>query len=136
MSDHETSDSPERVAAPPPRALRVLIADDHVPTRKIVRRVLEADGFDVCAEAGAAQTAIDAAGREHPDVCLLDVHMPGSGITAAAAITARWPATAVVMLTVSHDERDVSDSMAAGARGYLLKGMDPTRLGQALRDVL
>lgn len=120
----------------PSEPLRVLIADDHVPTRSIVRRVLEAEGFRVCAEAGAADTAVAAAQREHPDLCLLDVHMPGSGIMAAAAITAALPATAVVMLTVSHDERDVSDSMAAGARGYLLKGMDPTRLGQALRDVL
>jgi two-component system, NarL family, nitrate/nitrite response regulator NarL len=116
--------------------LRVLIADDHVPTRAIVRKVLEAEGFEVCAEVGGADAAIAAARRERPDICLLDVHMPGSGITAAAAIKDGLPDTAIVMLTVSPDEQDVSDSMAAGAAGYLLKGMDPTRLGEALREVL
>jgi two-component system, NarL family, nitrate/nitrite response regulator NarL len=115
---------------------RVLIADDHIPTRTIVRKVLEAEGFQICAEAGAADSAVEAARRERPDICLLDVHMPGSGITAAAAIKAGLPDTAIVMLTVSPDEQDESDSMAAGATGYLLKGMDPARLGDALRKVL
>jgi two-component system nitrate/nitrite response regulator NarL len=116
--------------------LRVLIADDHVPTRAGVRMVLEHEGFEVCAEAANAEAAVEAAVREHPDVCLLDIHMPGSGITAAAEISAALPDTTVVMLTVSSEQQDVSASIQAGAHGYLLKDMDPGRMPDALREVL
>src|SRR5215210_1197029 len=62
----------------------VLIADDHAPTRDDVRRALErGGGFTVCAEAGDASEAVQAALREQPDICLLDVCMPGSGVGAA-----------------------------------------------------
>src|SRR5215207_4346751 len=58
----------------------VLIADDHAPTRDDVRRALErGGGFTVSAEAGDASEAVQAALREQPDICLLDVCMPGSG---------------------------------------------------------
>jgi DNA-binding NarL/FixJ family response regulator len=115
---------------------RVLIADDHVPTRARVSLVLERGGFEVCAEAGNAQAAIDAALRERPDICLLDIHMPGSGITAAEEIHARLAETVVVMLTVSHEASDVTDSRRAGANGYLLKDMDPSLMPEALRSAL
>lgn len=69
-------------------------------------------------------------------MCLLDVHMPGSGITAAAAISSCLPETAIVMLTVSRDDRDLFDALQAGASGYLLKDMDSDRLPFALRSVL
>jgi DNA-binding NarL/FixJ family response regulator len=118
------------------RALRVLIADDHVPTRAGFRRVLEDRGFEVCAEAATAQAAIKAALRERPDVCLIDVHMPGSGIRAAAEISTRLPETSVIMVSVSYDEQDAADSLRAGAKAYLLKDMDLVRIPLALQDVL
>jgi DNA-binding NarL/FixJ family response regulator len=62
--------------------------------------------------------------------------MPGNGISAAAAITAALPDTAVVMLTVSKADADLFDALKAGARGYLLKDIDPARLSSALRGVL
>ncbi len=69
-------------------------------------------------------------------MCLLDVHMPGSGIKAAQAISSALSATAVVMLTVSRDDEDLLDALRAGAAGYLLKDTDPERLPEALRGVL
>jgi DNA-binding NarL/FixJ family response regulator len=116
--------------------LRVLVADDHPPTRAGVRLALEAAGMTVCAEAPTAPTAVQAALEERPDVCLLDVHMPGSGIEAAREIVDRLPDTAVVMLTVSRNDDDLFKALKAGARGYLLKDMDPGRLPVALRGVL
>jgi DNA-binding NarL/FixJ family response regulator len=113
-----------------------LIADDNVRARARVRVVLEQAGFEVCAEAGNASAAVQAALRERPDICLVDVNMPGDGIAAAAEISAQLPETAVVMFTVSSDEKDVSESLRAGARGYLLKDMDFARLPEALRTVL
>jgi DNA-binding NarL/FixJ family response regulator len=116
--------------------LRVVIADDHPPTRTGVREALEKESCIVVAEAASAAEAV-AAAREHaPDVCLLDIHMPGSGIAAAAEITHTQPRVAVVMLTASRDDEDLFAALRAGASGYLLKDMDPARLGPALRGVL
>jgi DNA-binding NarL/FixJ family response regulator len=116
--------------------LRVVIADDHQLTRVGVRLALERGGFKVCAEADDASSAIEAAEREHPDICLLDIQMPGSGIHAAQEITRKVPEAAVVMLTVSRSDRDLFDALRVGASGYLLKDMDPERLPLALHGVL
>ena len=116
--------------------LRVLIADDHPPTRAGVRMALESDGWEVCAEAANAPDAIEAALRERPDLCLLDVRMPGSGLRAVSEIASRLPATPIVMLTVSSSSDDLFDALRGGASGYLLKDMDPTRLSTALRAAL
>jgi DNA-binding NarL/FixJ family response regulator len=116
--------------------ISVLVADDHPPTRAGVRAALERDGFFVCAEVADAQAAIEAARRERPAVCLLDIHMPGEGIRAAEVIGNELPDTAVVMLTVSRSDEDLFDALRAGASGYLLKDIDPARLPLALRGVL
>jgi DNA-binding NarL/FixJ family response regulator len=114
----------------------VILADDHPPTRTGVKAALERAGFEVLAEVADAAGAVDAAERERPDVCLLDIHMPGNGISAAAQITHAHPEIAVVMLTVSRDDNDLFDALRAGALGYLLKDTDPDRLPHALRGVL
>ena len=114
---------------------RVLIADDHAPTRADVRAALEEGGrFDVCAEAADAPGAIEAAARYRPDVCLLDIRMPGGGISAVWEIRARLPRTHIVMLTVSPEDEDLFAALRAGATGYLLKDMDFARLPHALAD--
>jgi DNA-binding NarL/FixJ family response regulator len=117
-------------------AFTVLIADDHPPTRAGIRSSLESDGFVVSAEVADAPSAVKAAVKERPDVCLLDIHMPGNGISAAREISARVPETAIVMITVSRNDDDVFDALRAGASGYLLKDMDSTRLARAVRGVL
>jgi DNA-binding NarL/FixJ family response regulator len=116
--------------------LTVVLADDHVPMRAGVRAAIERDGFRVVAEVGDASAAVAAAVEHSPDVCLLDVHMPGNGIQAAAEIGERVPGTVVVMLTVSRDDADLFESLRAGAAGYLLKDTDPDRLPLALRGVV
>ena len=93
-------------------------------------------GFRVVAEADHADDAVAAVERERPDVCLLDVRMPGDGIAAAGRISRAHPEVAVVMLTVSREDGDLFAALRAGAAGYLLKDTDPTRLPHALRGVL
>ena len=116
---------------------RVVIADDHAPTLVGVRLALEAAGFVICAEETTGSGAVAAAFQHRPDVCLLDIHMPGGdGIEATAEIRARLPDTQVVILTASGDDDDLFAALQAGASGYLLKGMDPARLGPALEAVL
>ncbi len=117
--------------------IRVLLADDHAPTRADVRGILSADPrFEVVAEAADAAAAIERAVEKRPDVCLLDVNMPGSGVGAAWEISARLPQTKIVMLTVSREDHHLFAALRAGASGYLLKDMDADRLPHALGDVL
>jgi DNA-binding NarL/FixJ family response regulator len=117
--------------------IRVLIADDHPPTRRDIREALEQDErFEVCAEVADAAAAVRLAVSNRPNVCLLDIRMPGGGIAAAWEITARVPTTHVVMLTVSDSDGDLFGALRAGASGYLLKDIDPRRLPHAVSDVV
>jgi DNA-binding NarL/FixJ family response regulator len=116
--------------------IRIVIADDHPPTRAGIARALEGEDFVICAEAPDAAAAVAAALQHRPDVCLLDIHMPGSGVEAAGEITSRLPETSVIMLTVSRNDNDLFDALRAGASGYLLKDMNPARLPEAIRGVL
>lgn len=118
------------------KPVRVLIADDHAPTRIDVRQALDSDErFVVCAVTADASGAVQAALRERPDLCLLDVRMPGGGLSAAWEIGARLPRTKIVMLTVSGEDADLFAALRAGAEGYLLKTMSLARLPDALEGV-
>ena len=119
-----------------PQRIRVILADDHPPTRHLLRQALHRGSFDVLGESANADHAIQIAQQTRPDVALLDIHMPGNGIRAAREITTALPDTAVVMLTVSTDDADLFDALRAGASGYLIKGMDLNDLPAALDGVL
>lgn len=114
--------------------LRVVIADDHDATRAGVRAALEQGGLEVCGEASDARGAVRLALERSVDLCLLDVEMPGGGISAAAEITALRPDMTIVMLTDAPRDSELFVALKAGASGYLAKEMDPTRLPAALRD--
>lgn len=116
--------------------IRVVLADDHAPMRALIRQALESGGCEVLGEAADAAAAVRLTLEHRPDVALLDIHMPGSGIRAAHDIGRAVPETAIVMLTQSSDDEDLFDSLRAGASGYLLKDADPARLADALRGVL
>ena len=119
------------------RPIRVLIADDHAPTRADLREAVEQDErFRVVAEAADGAGAVEAALRERPDLCLLDIRMPGSGIAVTRELTSRMPEMKVVMITVSLDDDDLLNALRAGASGYLLKDTDLDRLPHALFDTL
>lgn len=116
--------------------IRVLVADDHAPTRDDIERTLARDGrFEICASVPDAAAAVEAAVRERPDLCLLDIRMPGGGIAATWEIAARLPQAKIVMLTVSDEDADLFASLRAGASSYLLKNIDPRLLPDALHDV-
>ena len=121
-------------AAEPIQQLRVLIADDHAPTRDDVKRALTEGGLTVCAEAADAAHAVQLALETRPDVCLLDIRMPGGGVAAAWEIAARLPTTKIVMLTVSGDDTTLFAALRAGAVGFLVKDIDLRTLPRALTD--
>jgi DNA-binding NarL/FixJ family response regulator len=106
---------------PAPKALRVLVVDDHAFFRSGLRGMLAGAGL-VVAEAASGAAAVEAVRGGAPDVVLMDVHMPGmSGIDATRLLGDTAPGVPVVMLTVSADDRDVVAAVRAGARGYVLK---------------
>jgi len=114
----------------------VLLADPQIVTRHGVRRVLEAHGLRVVGDVGSAPDAVASALAHRPDVCLLSVHMPGGGITAAEQIAAQVPETKVVMLTASDSDEDLFGALRAGAVGYLLKSTSVERLPHAILGVI
>lgn len=115
--------------------MRVLIADDHSRIREALREDLERGGLEICAEVETAAEAISAARRERPEVCLLDVHMPGDGIAAARAIRQALPAAKVILITATPDEEGALAAASAGAHGYLAKDVNPRRLPEIVRAV-
>jgi DNA-binding NarL/FixJ family response regulator len=104
--------------------LRVLIADDHPVFRGGLRALLTTEpGVDVIADVADGAEAIATCAREHPDVVLMDLHMPDcDGVQATRTILTNDPHIAVLVLTMFDDDDSVFAAMRAGARGYLLKG--------------
>ena len=110
-------------ATAPVRRTHVLIAAERLPTRVGLRLALEPQAR--CTEAADAESAVDAAIRDRPDVCLLGLDASGQGLRAANEIASRVPTAAVILLTNRLDEEEFMAAMRAGASGYLTNGVDP-----------
>jgi DNA-binding NarL/FixJ family response regulator len=111
------------------RALRVVVADDHQIWRSGLRADL-GEGFAVVGEAADATEAIEVIRAEEPDLVVCDLNMPGGGgLAVVREVASTVP---VVILTVSEAERDLLDTVAAGAVGYLLKSTRSEDLRVAL----
>jgi DNA-binding NarL/FixJ family response regulator len=113
----------------------ILVADDHFPTRERLRERLAGAGFQVYTAADS-DSAARLAAEVAPDLCLLDINMPGGGIAAVTRIRRVAPATTVVMLTVSSNDDDLFDALQAGATGYLLKDVGLSSIPDLLRRAL
>jgi two-component system nitrate/nitrite response regulator NarL len=113
--------------------IRIAIADDHPMFLDGLVATLSADPeLEIVATSRDAAAAVRDAREHRPDLALLDVAMPGDGLEAARLIAAASPDTRVVMLTSSENEDDLVAAMAAGAKGYALKGI----AGRELRTIL
>jgi DNA-binding NarL/FixJ family response regulator len=116
--------------------IRVVVADDHPLFREgVVTSLRSNPDIEVVGQAQDAAGALRVVREELPDLVLLDVTMPGGGISAAAQIASACPATRIVMLTVSEDEDDLLSAMKAGASGYVLKGVSASDLARVVRSV-
>jgi DNA-binding NarL/FixJ family response regulator len=112
----------------------VLIAAERLPTRVGLRLALEPEAR--CTEASDAQSAVDAAVRDRPDVCLLGLEASGQRVQVATEIASRVPSAAVILLTSRLDEEEFMAAVRAGATGYLTQNLDPARLPYVVRGAL
>lgn len=114
--------------------ISVVIADDHVLVRQGIRAFLETNAdISIVGEAGDAASAVDICARQKPQVALVDMVMPGGGISATRDIRASSPQTQVVLLTSFEDARQIVSAIQAGALSCLLKDIDADGLADALR---
>jgi len=112
----------------------VLIAAERLPTRVGLRLALEPEAR--CTEAVDADSAVDAAVRERPDVCLLGLDTDGHALRVANEIATRVPSAAVILLTSRLDEEEFMAAVRVGASGYLPQSLDPARLPYVVRGAL
>jgi DNA-binding NarL/FixJ family response regulator len=117
--------------------IRVLIADDQRVVREgLTMLVGLIDGVDVVGTAADGLEAVAGATREHPDVVLMDLRMPGmEGAEATRQIRATLPDTQVLVLTTYADDESLFPALRAGARGYLTKDASAEEIEQAIRTV-
>ncbi len=117
--------------------MSVLLIDDHALFRIGLEGLLEKRGIEVIAATASGDEGIEKARELNPDIILLDMRMPGmSGSQTLRRLREAKVEAPVVMLTTSNEERDLIESLRAGAQGYLLKDIDPDDLVKSLTDVL
>ena len=116
---------------------RVLIVDDHPVFRDGLAGLLATvPGVEVAGSAGSAEEALADLARTAPDVVLMDINLPGaSGVEATRRVLAAAPATAVLVISMVDDDDSVLAALAAGARGYVLKGATAAEITAALATV-
>jgi DNA-binding NarL/FixJ family response regulator len=117
------------------RPIRVMICEDHQIVREGLVALLQAnDDFQIVAEAGDGQTAIELYRRDPPDVTLMDLRIPKvDGVEVIRVLRREFPSGRFLVLTTYDTEEDISRALHAGASGYLLKGTDRATLRDAIR---
>jgi DNA-binding NarL/FixJ family response regulator len=118
-------------------SIRVLVADDHAVFRHGLKALLDSEpGIELVGEAASGREAVESSATLAPDVVLMDLQMPGiNGIEATRRILQANPRVGIVVLTMFEDDDSVFSAMRAGARGYVLKGGEPSEIMEVLRAV-
>ncbi len=116
--------------------IRLVIVDDHPLFREGVARTLSAEpDIEVVDQGGSAVEVIDLTRRYAPDILLLDIDMPGGGLTVIQSVATACPATKIVILTASANADHLATALRSGVHGYVLKGVSSRELARIIRDV-
>ena len=111
---------------------RVVVAEDEAIIRMDLRELLQEEGYEVVAECGRGDEAVELVRRHQPDVALLDIKMPGQdGISAAREISAERLA-AVVLVTAFSQRELIEEASDAGVHGYVVKPFERHDLAPAI----
>ncbi|GGG13131.1 transcriptional regulatory protein DegU [Lysinibacillus alkalisoli] len=116
---------------------KIIIIDDHQLFREGVKRILDfEESFDVVAEGGDGEEALQLYDEHLPDVVLMDINMPGiNGVDATAELLEKHPDAKVIILSIHDDESYVTHALKSGALGYMLKEMDADEIVNAIKVV-
>jgi DNA-binding NarL/FixJ family response regulator len=117
--------------------IRIIIVDDHILFREGLKAIISSEKeFEIAGLAGSVQEAFELAHIVKPDVVLMDFSLPdGSGVDATRAILADQPQSKIIFLTISEKAQDLIEAVRAGAKGFVLKNISPSKLMTAIRDV-
>lgn len=116
--------------------ISVAVIDDHPLFREgVVRSLDETHEFAVVAEGSSRDDALRIVAKFAPDLLLIDLSMPGNGLDAIEPIARAYPATRIVVLTVSETAEDLATALNRGAKGYLLKGVGSRALVEILSAI-
>lgn len=119
-----------------PSEIRIAAVDDHPMFIEGLRRALRAyPNIALVATGGSAADALRIVRENSPDVLLLDLVLPGSGLHAARKIAEQSPGVGVLVLTGSDDELSVSAAFEAGAKGFVTKGATIAELAEAITSI-
>jgi two-component system response regulator NreC len=115
--------------------IRIICIDDHAVIRSGLHMILDGEeDVQIIAEGETAAEAIELAEELHPDVILMDIHLPDkSGIEATTIIKEEYPNISIVALTINEDEEYFFKMLEAGACGYVPKRAAPEELLTAIR---
>ncbi|MER8486071.1 response regulator transcription factor [Mesorhizobium sp. M1322] len=117
-------------------AIKLAIIDDHPLFREGVVRTLEQiGGFEIVAQGSNRDDALRISEDQQLDILLLDISVPGGGLSVIEPALERHPDLKIVMLTVSEENQHVMTALQSGARGYVLKGVGSRTLAAILRTV-
>ncbi|RWO75163.1 MAG: response regulator transcription factor [Mesorhizobium sp.] len=117
-------------------AIKLAIVDDHPLFREGVVRTLEQiGGFEIVAQGSSRDDALRISEDQQLDILLMDISVPGGGLSAVEPALERHPDLKIVMLTVSEENQHVMTALQSGARGYVLKGVGSRTLAAILRTV-
>jgi len=117
--------------------ITVSIVEDNEQLRTTLARVINrAEGFRCVSQYGDAESAVQALPKDHPEVVLMDINLPGmNGVECVRHVKQAAPDIQLVMLTVYEDTENIFNALAAGASGYLLKRTKSAELLEAIREV-
>lgn len=119
------------------RPIRIVLVDDHPVLRAGLANLLAIEvGLEVVAQAGSGEAGLRLCRQHKPDVCLLDLSMPGiGGEEAIERLRSSVPSCRIVVLTSSEQEADAERALAAGAHGYLTKAVPFAEIAATIREV-
>ena len=116
---------------------KILVVDDALFMRTILKDILQANGFTNIIEAGDGAAAIDAYRRNKPDLVTMDVNMPGTdGMAALKSIVAMDPMAKVIMVTSVEQKQIVQEAIKTGAKDYVVKPFDRAMVAAVLGKVM
>ena len=117
--------------------MKILIVNDHILFREGLAAIIQKEpDIEVVDMVGSVKEAIELAPVIRPDIILMDFSLPdGTGAEATTRILEKCPTSRIVFVTMSEEDENLFAAIRAGAKGYLLKNMSPSKLVSAIRSV-